>query len=167
MHWPNDTLCCLAAGGAMRSRKPNWRPGQQQHHCTTLLRMSPFVPLCADTVNPSPQASTARSTLRRFALLADRAAGFEFLDMIGSERDLAIADQVHFNLADAVGRLDRELVERFDIAADRDDEAVHHVLDAIGLLVDRVRDALKERLDLGKVEVRVRRDGDEAAVGPP
>src|SRR5262249_16073335 len=148
---PNDKLCCLTAGGTIRSRRPNWRPGQQQHHCSTLFRMSPFVPLCAVIENPSLRASTARSTLRRFALLADRAAGFKFLDMVGSERDLAIADQLHFDLADAVGRLDSELVERFDVAGDRDDEAVHHVLDAIGLLVDRVRDALKERLDLGKV----------------
>src|SRR6516162_8226067 len=107
--------------------------------------MSPLVPLCAVIVNPSPRAATVRSTLRRFALLADRAAGFEFLDMIGSERDLAIADQVHFDLADAV----------------------HHALHAIELLVNRVRDAPKERLDLGKVEVRVRRNGDEAAIGPP
>jgi hypothetical protein len=53
-----------------------------------------------------------RSTLRRLALLADRAACFEFLDLIGRERNLARPDQVDGDLADAVGRIDRELVER-------------------------------------------------------
>jgi hypothetical protein len=41
---PNDSLCCLAAGDTVITPKPNWRPGQQQHHCSTLFRMSPFVP---------------------------------------------------------------------------------------------------------------------------
>lgn len=77
-----------------------------------------------------------RSTLRRLALLADRAAGFELLDPIGRERDCAIPDQLHGELADAVGRSDRERVKRFDVAADGDDEIVHHILDASRLLVD-------------------------------
>jgi len=67
--------------------------------------------------------------------------------MIGSERNLARPDQVDGDFADAVGRIDRELVVRLHIAADGDDETVHHVFDAIGLLVDRLRDALQERLD--------------------
>ena len=112
-------------------------------------------------------AGPAKSTLRRLALLADRAACFEFLDLIGRERNRARPDQVDGDLADAVGRIDRELVERFDVAGDGDDETVHHVFDAIGLLVDRLRHALQERLDLGKVEVRVLLDGDHAAVSLP
>jgi hypothetical protein len=47
--------------------------------------------------------------------------------MIGRERNLARPDQVDGDLADAVGRSDRELVERFDVAGDADDETVHHV----------------------------------------
>src|SRR5437899_10324324 len=54
------------------------------------------------------------STLRRLAFLADRTACFELLDTIGRERNRAIPDQVHGNLADAIGRIDRQLVERFD-----------------------------------------------------
>ena len=127
----------------------------------------PPVTLCAVIVNSPPQASTVRSTLRRLAFFANRAACFEFLDMIGRERNPARPDQVDGDLADAVGRIDSELVERFDVAGDGDDETVHHVFDAIGLLVDRLRHALQERLDLGKVEVRVRLNGDHAAVSLP
>jgi hypothetical protein len=87
--------------------------------------------------------------------------------MIGCERNLAVPDQVDGNLADAVGRVDRKLVERFHVAGDGDDEPVHHVFDAIGLLVDRLRHALQKRLDLGKVEVGVLLDGDHAAVRLP
>src|SRR5712691_9056229 len=66
--------------------------------------------------------STSRSTLRRLALLADRAACFEFLNMIGRERNLARPDQVDGDLANAVGRIDRELVERFDVTGNGDDK---------------------------------------------
>ncbi len=72
------------------------------------------------------------------------AARLKFLDMIGCERDLTRADQFDGDLADAVGRVDRELVERLDVAGDSDDETIHHVLDAIGLLVDRLRHAFQE-----------------------
>lgn len=110
---------------------------------------------------------TVRSTLRRLALLTDRAARFEFLDLIGRERNLTSPDQVDSDLANAIGGIERELVERLDVAGDGDDETVHHVFDAVGLLMDRLRHALQERLDLGKVEVRVLLDGDHAAVSLP
>src|SRR5260370_32394847 len=46
------------------------------------------------------------------SLLANRPACFDFLDVIGRERNLARPDQIDGDLADAVGRIDRELVER-------------------------------------------------------
>src|SRR5580692_8467349 len=92
--------------------------------------------------SPPFMAGSLCSAFRRLALLADLAACFEFLDLVGGERDLARADEVHGDFAEALGRLDRELVERLHVAGDGDDEAVHHDLDAIGLLVDRFRNPL-------------------------
>src|SRR5688500_15994387 len=62
-------------------------------------------------LNPPPRARVAQSTLRTLALLANRAACCELLDMIGRERNLARSDQIAIDLADAFGRFDRELVE--------------------------------------------------------
>ena len=64
--------------------------------------------------------------------------------MIGRERNLARADELDGNLADFICRFNRLLVERFDVAGDGDDKAVHHVFDAIGLLVDRLRHSREE-----------------------
>ena len=89
--------------------------------------------------------SLVRSTLRRLALFADLAAGVEFSNLLLRKRNLASTDQGYGDLADAVCRIDGELMKRFDVAGDGNDETVHHVLDAIGLLVDRLRHALCDR----------------------
>src|SRR5437773_8467350 len=101
-----------------------------------------------------PASDTSEgSTFRRLALLAERAACMHFLDLIGRVVDLAIAHEVPGDLADLLARVQRELAERLHVTAHGDDEVVHHVLDARGLLVDRFRHAREELLDLGQVEV--------------
>jgi hypothetical protein len=80
--------------------------GQTFDQRTLALRVSVSI----DILFNSSGENEVRSTLWRLALLAVGAAGFEFVEAIGRERNHARPDQVHSDLADAVGRIDRELV---------------------------------------------------------
>src|SRR6185295_18433121 len=94
--------------------------------------------------------ANAPSAFRRFALLADRSARLDFLNVFGSVWDLACADRVDLDVADFLASLKREFGERLHVAAHGDDKAVHRIAHAVGLIMDRFLPALTESLQFGQ-----------------
>ena len=55
---------------------------------------------------------------------------------------MGLARPAEGDFAYAVGDLDCNCVLRFHVASDGDDKTIHHIFDAVGLLMDRLQNAL-------------------------